>query len=103
MARRSLDSEVALAVYLSAICSRNRYTTDPAPVIAELQTLAGDRFDVLAEEAGRWAGYYDGEHTRLLCAALREIPGAAAWVGLGVERRGAPAHGTQGFRSNSVG
>lgn len=46
-----------LGIALGAICSRNRYTTDPAPMIAELLKTAGPRTDILAMEAGRWAGY----------------------------------------------
>lgn len=38
-----------LSIALDAIYSRNRYTTDPAPVIAELRATAGDRHDALAE------------------------------------------------------
>lgn len=45
-----------LGIRLSTICSRNRYETDTAPVIAELLEVAGGRGDVLAFEAGRWAG-----------------------------------------------
>lgn len=87
-----------LGIRLSTICSRNRYETDTAPVIAELLEVAGDRGDVLAMEVGKWAGYYDDEHTAALVAAIiAEIPGAAAWTAEGRERRSAPAHGTTGF------
>lgn len=95
---RPLHPDIALGVHLSAICSRNRFTRDADPVIAELLAVAGDRLDILAMEAGRWLGYYEDEHTRTLAIALREqIPGAAAWVALGRERRGAGTHGTAGF------
>ncbi|WP_139168120.1 hypothetical protein [Microbacterium enclense] len=95
---RPLHPDVALGIQLSAICSRNRYTQDPGPVIAELLEAAGDRGDVLAYEAGRWAGYYDDEHTAVLVAAIMEgIPGAAEWAPVGRARRSAPPHGTTGF------
>lgn len=95
---RPLHPDVLLGVQLSAICSRHRYDRDPAPAIAELLAAAGDRTDILVMEAGRWAGYYDDEHTAALAAAIvAEIPGAAAWMGKGVRRRAAPAHGTTGF------
>lgn len=57
MSSRPLDPETTLGVNLSAICSRNRYTDDPGPVIAELIETAGDRTDVLAREAGTSAGF----------------------------------------------
>jgi hypothetical protein len=95
---RPLHPDVALGIHLSTICSRSRYTTDPAPVIAELLDVAGDRGDVLAYEAGRWAGYYDDEHTAVLVAAIVEsIPGAGRWAPEGRAKRSAPAHGTTGF------
>lgn len=34
----------------------NRYTTDPAPVIAELHQTAGDRLDILTKSVGTWVG-----------------------------------------------
>lgn len=98
MPRSGLDPDTALDVLLSAICSRNRYTTDPGPVIDELRAAAGDRLDILAHVAGRWAGFYESTHTALLCAALLEIPGAQAWVALGRERRDAPVHGAPQVR-----
>lgn len=95
---RPLHPDVALGIHLSTICSRNRYTRDPGPVIAELLDVAGDRGDVLAYEVGRWAGYYDDEHTAVLVAAIVEsIPGAAEWAPVGRAKRSAPAHGTTGF------
>ena len=95
---RPLHPDTLLGIRLSTICSRNRYETDTASVIAELLEVAGDRGDVLAMEAGKWAGYYDDEHTSALVAAIiAEIPGAAEWAHVGRERRSAPAHGTTGF------
>ena len=95
---RPLHPDVALGVHLSAICSRNRYTKDPGPVIAELLEVAGDRGHVLAFEVGRWAGYYDDENTAVLVAAImRDVTGAAEWAPAGRAKRSAPAHGTTGF------
>ncbi|WP_153001329.1 hypothetical protein [Microbacterium testaceum] len=95
---RPLHPDVRLGITLGAICGRNRYTTNPAPVITELLETAGPRTDILAMEAGRWAGYYDDEHTTVLVAAIvAGIPGAAAWTADGRSRRSAPPHGTTGF------
>lgn len=91
--RSRLDIETALDVRLSAICSRHRYTTDPATVVDELQRIAGDRTDILARVAGSWVGYYGDNHTRALCKALLEIPSALDWVGHGRARRNAGSHG----------
>lgn len=87
-----LSRDVLLDIQLSAICSRNQYTGDPAPVIDELHRVTGGRADILARVAGTWAGYFDDEHTHTLATALREIPGAEAWVPLGTHRRGMPPH-----------
>lgn len=77
---RPLHPDVMLGIRLSTICSRHRYETDTAPVIAELLEVAGDRGDVLAMEAGKWAGYYDDEHSASLVAAIvSNIAGAAEW------------------------
>lgn len=95
---RSLHPDVLLGVQLSAICSRHRYDQNTAPVITELLAAAGARKDILAMEAGRWAGYYDDEHSAALSAAITaEIPGAKEWTADGARRRAAPAHGTTGF------
>ena len=95
MSSRPLHPDVALAIRLSAIMSRNRYTRDPAPVIDELKLTAGDRTDLLAAEAGRWAGYYGDEHTAALADALLEIPGAREHVADGARRRGMQWNGNQ--------
>lgn len=93
-----LHPDVQLGVALGAICGRNRYTADPGPVIAELRERAGVRTDVLAMEAGKWAGYYDDEHTAVLVAAiLADIPGTAPWAEVGRAQRARPRHGTTGF------
>ena len=96
MPSRPLAPDAALGVKLSAICSRNRYTTDPGPVLDELRATAGRRTDILAQEAGIWSGFYDSEHTHTLAVALLEIPGAGDWVALGRKRRDAPWHSTPG-------
>lgn len=90
MPSRGLSPEVALTVTLDAICSRNRYATDPAPVIAELRATAGDRVDLLTESVGTWVGYFEDDYTRTLCAALRELPNLEPWLELGRRRRAAP-------------
>ncbi|WP_345545898.1 hypothetical protein [Microbacterium jejuense] len=88
-----LSKAKLLSIELDAICSRNRYTDDPAPVIAELRATAGKRTDVLAEAAGIFAGYFDSEYTRVLCDALRaEIDGIGRWLQVGRERRGRGSH-----------
>lgn len=97
MGSRAPSADTLLSIRLSAICSRNRYTHDPAPVIAELITTAGDRQDILAQEAGTWSGFYDDEYTHALAEALLEIPGAGEWVQFGHDRSAAGTHGTQGY------
>ncbi|WP_157555061.1 hypothetical protein [Microbacterium paraoxydans] len=91
---RGLSAPVKLSVELDAICSRNRYTTDPAPVLDELRSTAGERVDVLAEAVGTWVGYFEGEYTVTLCAALRTLPGLEPWIALGQHRRSLPAPST---------
>ncbi|MFC7925471.1 hypothetical protein [Microbacterium laevaniformans] len=98
MPRSGLDPDTALDVRLSAICSRNRYTTDAAAVIDELRHIAGERADILARVAGSWVGYYGDDHTRTLCKALLEIPGVIDWVTLGRARRDAGSHGAPAVR-----
>lgn len=90
--RSPLDQDTMLDVTLSAICARNQYTRDVAPVIAELTAAARGRGDVLARAAGIWAGYFDAAETRTLATALRGIPGAEQWVAEGRRRRGIPRH-----------
>lgn len=79
---------------MTATITRNLLTNDPEPVVTELRALAGDDVVLLAQVAGRVAGFYDSPYTHTLCAALAaEIEGADAWVPLGRERRSAPVHG----------
>lgn len=101
MASRSLSPETRLSVHLDAICSRNRYTSDPAPVIAELLAAAGDRLDIPAESVGTWVGYFDDEDTRILCTALRELPGLEPWIALGRKRFEQPHQRTPGVLTHS--
>lgn len=91
--RPPIDSDTLLDVTLSAICARNQYTHDAAPVIAELTAAARGRDDILAQAAGIWSGYFDSRETRTLASALRSIPGAELWVAEGQRRRGIPKHG----------
>jgi hypothetical protein len=89
----SLSPDTLLGIRLSATMTRHRFTRDPAPVVAELQAIAGAHADVLAHEAGSWAGYYDSPDTHTLAEALLEIPGAREWEAEGRARRAAPAPG----------
>lgn len=98
MSSGPLHPDVALSVKLSAIMSRNRYTKDPASVIAELYEVAGDRLDLLAAEVGRWVGFYEDDYTRTLATALRALPlDMDDAIALGVQRRNAGTHTTTGF------
>lgn len=89
-----LSPGTLLSIHLGTIMSRNRYTSDPAPVIAELLEVAGDRVDVLQEAVGTWVGFYEDEYVRALCDALRGIPGVDPWIIVGAERRSIPDHRT---------
>lgn len=93
MARLSPDT--LLSIHLDAICSRNRYTSDPGPVLDELRAVAGDRVDVLAESVGTWVGFFgEDEHVQMLATALRQLPGLEPWIALGAHRRSLPHHKT---------
>lgn len=92
MARFSRDT--LLSIHLDAICSRNRYTDDPASVIAELIATAGNRADLLAESVGTWVGYFEDDYIRTLCTALRELAGLEPWLALDAHRRSMPDHRT---------
>lgn len=77
-----------LDVQLSAVCTRNMLTRDAAPVIEELGALAGDDHELLAQVAGRVAGWYESPETMTLCAALvGQIEGAAPWAEASRKRR----------------
>ena len=91
---RRLSPDTMLSITLDAICSRNRYTTDPAPVIAELYATAGERLDILTESVGIWVGFFEEPHIVTLCAALRELLGLESWIAVGASRRAQPDHRT---------
>ena len=91
---RRLSPDTLLSIHLGAIMSRNRYTTDPAPVIAELLETAGDRVEVLREAVGTWVGFYEDDYVRTLCDALREVPDVEQWIVEGARRRAVPDHRT---------
>ncbi len=83
-----------LDVQISATCTRNLLTQDPAPVIEELRTLAGEDVELLAQVAGRVSGWYESPETMTLCAALvDQIEGAARWAQASRERRSRGTHG----------
>lgn len=101
MPSAGLSPTVKLSVTLDAICSRNRYTSDPAPVVAELLETAGDRTDVLAESVGTWVGFFEDAYTQTLCTALRELPGLEEWIALGRCRRNLPDPSTPAVLGHS--
>ncbi|MCP1427530.1 hypothetical protein J3D45_000028 [Microbacterium foliorum] len=47
-----LSADTLLSIELGAICSRNRYTTDPAPVVEQLLIAVSDRVEVFREAVG---------------------------------------------------
>jgi len=89
-----LAPDTLLSIDLGAIMSRARYTKNPAPVVSELVETAGDHVSVVPEAASKRVGFYEDEYTRVLCDALREIPGVGPWIRVGVERRAVPDHRT---------
>lgn len=97
MPSRGLHPDALLTVHLDAICSRNRYTNDPAPVIAELLETAGDRHDILTQAVGTWVGYFENDYIRILTTALRELPDLEPWIALGQHRRSMPDPSTRGY------
>jgi hypothetical protein len=94
MPSRRLSPDVALSVLLDAICSRNRYTHNPAPVLEELRAAADDRLDILSESVGIWIGYFEDTDTLTLCTTLRTLPNLEQWIAVGEFRRSQPAHST---------
>lgn len=98
MPSRRPSPDTLLGIRLSAIMCRNQFTRDPEPVIAELRAAAGDRLDILTDEAGRWIGFYEDAHTAPLAAALRELPlDMDEAIALGRSRRNAGTHSTKGY------
>lgn len=99
MSSRPLDPDTLLSVELGAIMSRDRYTSEPGPVIAQLRETAGVRVDLLAAEVGSWVGFYRSEHTRLLADALLEAFSnldLQPWIEVGRKRQHTPPHSTPG-------
>lgn len=98
MARSTLHPLVQLGVELSAMCGRDKYSTDPAvhaAAVDELRQHAGVHVDVLHEEVGRWVGFYSDDYTKMRAAALLDaFPGCVPHIKVGVERRGAGGHKT---------
>lgn len=94
----SLSPDRLLGVKISAIMSRNMYTTDPGPVLEQLRAAAGMRTDVLAMEVGTWIGFYETDpHRAVLIDALRTLPGLDEWIAIGRRRADDGRHSTQGF------
>lgn len=88
-----MHPDTLLSIQLSAIIARNEYTTHPGPVITELTQTAGVRRDLLAQEAGTWAGFHDTDPDKtMMVTALLTIHGADAWVHVGRARRAAGSH-----------
>lgn len=100
MPSRPLDPDTMLAIELSTICSRNKYTDDTDAVLAELRATAGDRTDILAAEVGEWIGFYgEDAYVEKLAAALATMTDLdlAPHIALGRQRRDTPTHSTRGF------
>ena len=104
MPSHPLDPDTMLSIKISCVMSRNQYTQDPAPVIAELYEMAADRLDLMTAEVGRWIGFYEDQFTITLATALRALPlDMDDAIKLGQHRRGIPTHGTRGYqRPNGV-
>ncbi|MCI1017862.1 hypothetical protein HWD99_04410 [Microbacterium sp. C5A9] len=94
MPSRGLSPDTMLSIQLDAICSRNRYTQDPAPVIEGLRAAAGDRIDILTESVGIWVGFFDDDYVHTLCEGLRELPGLEPRIAEGSRRRSLKGHTT---------
>lgn len=95
MPTRGLHPDTLHGIRISCVMSRNQYTQEPGPVIAELYEVAGDRLDLLAAEVGRWIGFYEDDYTRTLATALRALPlDMSDAIALGRQRRNTPDHRT---------
>ncbi|WP_119698233.1 hypothetical protein [Microbacterium halotolerans] len=98
-----LDPGSQLSVRLSATIICNAHTDDPAALIVELEQIAGGRADLLAREAGLWAGVYEDDQDRqTLAEALAALPGADRWVPVGQDRSGV-RHGTPKAKTTNAG
>lgn len=92
-----LHPDVALSVYLDAVCHRHQYAPDPAPVIEEITRVVGDRTGVRDETIGTWVGFNRDDYTATLCdALLKAFPGTRAHERVGIRRRGG-IHSTGDF------
>lgn len=90
---RPLSAETLLDVNLSATCGRHAYDSDPAVLLAELRSIAGDRMDILARVAGTWSGFHEkNSNYQVAVVALAQIDGADAWIELGRERARGGGH-----------
>jgi hypothetical protein len=77
-------AEAHLRITLASCCKRHALDTDPAAALAELREIAGDRTDLLAEEAGRWAGLNEGNaEMAVLVDAIKALPGTERGVQAG--------------------
>jgi len=102
MASRGLHPDTLLGIKISCVMSRNQYTSDPGPVIEELYAVGGGRVDLLAQEVGRWIGFYEDDYTRTLATALRALPlDMQDAIERGQNRRSAPHHRTPAPRDGS--
>ncbi|MFJ4166271.1 hypothetical protein ACIPY5_12005 [Microbacterium sp. NPDC089698] len=99
MPSHPLAPDTALSIKIGCVMTRNQFTQDPVPVIAELYATAGDRIDLLTQEVGLFIGFSSSNQYRAtLVAALRELPlDMDQAIALGKFRRGLPAHGTGGY------
>lgn len=96
--RAPLTPDTLLGISIGAAIARHQYDHDPTVLMAEVTRLADGRGDILAQEAGRWAGYHEpDQESAAVVTALKQVPGADVWVQLGRDRRGAPPHGTAQF------
>ncbi|OZB82751.1 MAG: hypothetical protein B7X41_15890 [Microbacterium sp. 14-71-5] len=98
MPSHPLAPDTALSIKIGCVMTRNQYTQDPGPVIAELYATAGTRIDLLTQEVGMFIGFYDDQYRATLVTALRALPlDMDEAIKLGQFRRGLPAHGTGGY------
>lgn len=100
MPARTIHPDTLLSIKVGCVMTRNQFTKDPAPVMVELRSTAGDRLDVLAAEVGRFIGFYDDQYTHTLVDALHaEFTDLdlQPHIELGQRRRNAGTHGTQGY------